>query len=115
MSEPRRVFIAGIGYTYLRDFSVGPVLVPEFLPAFLRAEPKEAEAAEPSPFPEWDRFIHERLQAEFLCLFLGHDQDGGGADADLAGVAGGDAAALGHERGLQGFERFILVRVDGDR
>lgn len=29
MSDPRRVFIAGIGYTYLRDFSVGPVLVPE--------------------------------------------------------------------------------------
>lgn len=29
MSEERRVFIAGVGYTYLRDFSVGPVLVPE--------------------------------------------------------------------------------------
>ena len=29
MSDPSRVFIAGIGYTYLRDFSVGPVLVPE--------------------------------------------------------------------------------------
>lgn len=29
MTERRRIFIAGIGYTYLRDFSVGPVLVPE--------------------------------------------------------------------------------------
>jgi hydrogenase maturation protease len=29
MTEHRRIFIAGIGYTYLRDFSVGPVLVPE--------------------------------------------------------------------------------------
>ncbi len=29
MSEMRRVFIAGVGYTNLRDLSVGPVVVPE--------------------------------------------------------------------------------------
>ena len=28
-SETRRVFIGGVGYPFLRDFSVGPVLVPE--------------------------------------------------------------------------------------
>ncbi|GAC1476621.1 MAG: hypothetical protein PVSMB4_00110 [Ktedonobacterales bacterium] len=29
MSEVKRVFIGGVGYTNLRDLSVGPVLVPE--------------------------------------------------------------------------------------
>lgn len=28
-NEARRVFIGGVGYPFLRDFSVGPVLVPE--------------------------------------------------------------------------------------
>ena len=29
MSEAKRVFIAGVGYTNLRDLSVGPIVVPE--------------------------------------------------------------------------------------
>ena len=31
MSETKRVFIGGVGYTNLRDLSVGPVVVPELL------------------------------------------------------------------------------------
>src|SRR5262249_45500885 len=43
--------------------ATGPVLIPEFLPASIRAPERPAEPAAPSPFPAWDRFISARLQA----------------------------------------------------
>jgi len=41
--------------------ATGPVLVPDFLPPVLTAERKERTA--PTAFPDWARFIAERLQA----------------------------------------------------
>jgi two-component system nitrogen regulation response regulator GlnG len=42
----------------------GSVLVPDFLPASVRAPGKPAEAAVPRPiFPDWERFLEERLAA----------------------------------------------------
>lgn len=43
--------------------ATGPVLLPEFLPAFLRSTAKPAETASPATLSEWDRFIADRLQA----------------------------------------------------
>jgi two-component system nitrogen regulation response regulator GlnG len=41
----------------------GPVLVPDFLPAAVRREAEAPAPAAPSAFPDWDRFIRDRLQA----------------------------------------------------
>jgi two-component system nitrogen regulation response regulator GlnG len=43
--------------------AMGPVLLPNFLPALLRA-PKDTPAPAPDmPFPDWERFINARLHA----------------------------------------------------
>jgi two-component system nitrogen regulation response regulator GlnG len=47
--------------------TTGPVLVPDFLPALLTAPRKEKPTL--SAFPDWDRFINERLQAGSLDLY----------------------------------------------
>jgi two-component system nitrogen regulation response regulator GlnG len=43
--------------------AAGPVLIPEFLPAFVRDGENPIEAAAPDQAMAWDRFIQERLQA----------------------------------------------------
>jgi two-component system nitrogen regulation response regulator GlnG len=43
--------------------ATGPVLIPEFLPATVREGERPAEPSDSSGFPDWDRFINDRLQA----------------------------------------------------
>src|SRR5262249_39759643 len=47
----------------------GPVLIPEFLPAFLRAPAKAAESGAPPAALDLNRFIQDRLQAESHDLY----------------------------------------------
>jgi len=49
--------------------ATGPVLNPEFLPDYLRNEPRPAEPAPPTAGPDLLRFIQERLQAESHDLY----------------------------------------------
>jgi DNA-binding NtrC family response regulator len=42
--------------------ATGPILLPEFLPAFLRPEPGAPRLASPQGLPGWEDFIAERLQ-----------------------------------------------------
>lgn len=48
--------------------TTGPVLVSDFLPA-LPADPTDEKPSSPSTFPDWDRFLDERLQAHTENLY----------------------------------------------
>jgi two-component system nitrogen regulation response regulator GlnG len=49
--------------------ATGPVLLPDFLPAVLRT-PKDSPASGPDmPFPDWERFLTDRLHAGATDLY----------------------------------------------
>ena len=43
--------------------ATGPVLLPEFLPAFLRAAGPSPPPAAAAGLPGWEQFLHDRLRA----------------------------------------------------
>jgi len=49
--------------------ATGPVLVPNFLPPALGRADKQEEAAAAAGFPDWDRFVAERLEATSTDLY----------------------------------------------
>jgi DNA-binding NtrC family response regulator len=54
--------------------ATGPVLLADFLPVQLRADPKETALPVVAPGPDWDRFLDERIQAGAHDLFADWQQ-----------------------------------------
>jgi two-component system nitrogen regulation response regulator GlnG len=54
--------------------ATGPVLLPDFLPTALRAEPRALLLPPTAPGPDWEKFIDDRLQAATRDLFADWQQ-----------------------------------------